>query len=420
MPNPLATAQARRVAFTYFLKLLRDELNSRNRKPVTCFISYAWEASDRDTKALQEQLRQLQGHLAILRADVKVDFLDLHGNIEKYMVENIARSDYIIFIGTPQFKTRASDPSTNVAREVREAFAKKDAIIVPLWFKGDTRRAAFPDRFQDILIHDFTNQDNYFTNMTRRDNPAGLVPLLFNLQHDREYTTFLSNLERDFKLIETNQLTLLELMQRTEQLDATNSGSAVAPQKPEEATRRQMIEGNVARGLDIAEGVEFNMSGATGEGAGINMLGLTDKEDAVFILSQGLKSVVDADKKATTFSDMKVAKNAKIDGSNASAKGANFTFSFAKTPEAVPPVKHTPPPATTAARVARPLSAADAELKAKIIAQLDIACPEVPSGDNQYRLQVLEDLAKFTAAPVAERKALRPQLEETLAELQEQ
>jgi hypothetical protein len=317
------------MAFVQFLKTLKDQLKSRGGASPTCFISYAWETNADENKKLQERLEQLRSDLYFLKVDVKLDIHNMDRDIQKYMVENIAKVDNIFLIGTPRLKERFNQSSSNLALEVREALKKSTDTLVPLWFSGTSFQDCFPDGIEKSLVRDFRDPAKYMASMSQTDNPIGLIPSVLKLRDDREYLAILSSFMSDLKLIEGGQLTVKDLQQRGEKLDAANS--AHTKEKPKVERKSQKIVTTIGENFVLEEGAQVNISGMVVEGVSVslNNVGSVDQLRAVH---KDLSSIIEADKEVGGLKGLKVAKGASITAQGAKTNAVTFSYNFAQQP----------------------------------------------------------------------------------------
>jgi hypothetical protein len=190
--------------------IMEDKIKRRS-----CFISYAWEDEStingrKANRKLQNWLNQLSDDLE--RAGIKT-FLDikcLKGNINHWMKNNIAQSDYIILIGTPRYQKRITNGS-NVALElgfIREKLKNETKVknnpnvLIPILYEGSFD-SSFPEDVKSYLIRDFIEPRNYHHCMVELSSPLGIIPHIYpELQGNNKYKSLLAKFNFHLKEIE--------------------------------------------------------------------------------------------------------------------------------------------------------------------------------------------------------------------------
>ncbi len=97
-PSPLPEQKNKRYSFQGYLLHIREfSLN----QPKKCFISYAWPKDLAVRAKLQTQLREMRDNLMEAGIEVMLDIVDMKGDIDKYMVENIRSCDKFLLVSLP-------------------------------------------------------------------------------------------------------------------------------------------------------------------------------------------------------------------------------------------------------------------------------------------------------------------------------
>ena len=147
----------------------------------TVFISYAWGRPPL-TEHLQTFLKKLKQDLenAGLRVMLDIDNLSGGDNIDDYMHDNLARSDFALVVGTPDYKERAQlidengQPQTNVGKEwhfIYNNLSSAPEFLQLAWVCG-TFTSSLPAEAGNLLALDFTSSSKYY---------AQVVPLVGKL-----------------------------------------------------------------------------------------------------------------------------------------------------------------------------------------------------------------------------------------------
>ena len=168
-----------------FLLELKDEIEkSRNQaeKKKVVFISYAWEKSgSEELENLQNFIKQLCSDLQLIGLTVYWDKLHIFGDMNKWMQNGIAESSHIIVIGTPLYRNKAYDPSTNVYKEFNHILARLEEKhrpdLLPVLFSGNNAES-FPDKIQRFIFLDFSVPSKYLSSLLQPDS-SGLIPGVF-------------------------------------------------------------------------------------------------------------------------------------------------------------------------------------------------------------------------------------------------
>ena len=197
--------------FKDFLLTLKDEINkTRNQgeKKKVVFISYAWEENgSKELENLQNFIKQLCSDLQLIGLHVFWDKPDIDGDMIEWMQRRIAESSHIIIIGTPLYRNKAYDSSTNVFKEFNHILARlkenHPPKLLPVLFSGN-KGQSFPDEIQNIFYRDFGDPSKYLSSLIGLD-PVGLIPGVF------EELSFGGNLERTH--ITDQQLILTQFLQ---------------------------------------------------------------------------------------------------------------------------------------------------------------------------------------------------------------
>lgn len=147
---------------------------------------------------------------------VYLDITEIKGEISAWMKEGINESDYIILIGTPRYKQRASQ-ETNVKFEYERiteklASSSNRALLLPLLYSGDFN-TSFPEPVLKHLIRDFRRTENYHQYLLGLIKPLGMVPHIYpdleEEQHYRqEYTWLLESFSQKIQSLEAEIVAL--------------------------------------------------------------------------------------------------------------------------------------------------------------------------------------------------------------------
>jgi hypothetical protein len=420
----------RQMAFSHFLRCLQQELvryQAPNR-PV-CFISYAWEQDPKENSELQTELQQLQSDLQALQIEVLLDIKDMNGVMKTFMVEGIARSDYVLLIGTPRFKERASQPETNLALELKHALRKPLDRLVPLLYRG-TRNSAFPECLHDLLIRDFSVSGNYYHLMTQLQGPVGLIPSLLNLRNDRHYIALVDHFASDLKLIQSNLLTVKDLNRRSMQLESTmlvsvhngglrDSGSfspnsaldATAPITP--VPPRQQINTTFGDSAKIGKGAQVKFGNLVVTGSEYDLQG--QDQEFVSVVQVGQKSLIEGDKTSSAFNKLDAGEGSKLEVGNSTVTGVKWNMRKTEillAPGSGQPAAYRGGSTAPKGPLTPPLSSKDRELVSEVKELLSqkLSAP-VYEDQIAYREQVLEALKNFSLE--ADRNAARQSLQDT-------
>ena len=168
-----------------FLHTLKDEIEkSRNQaeKKKVVFISYAWEKSgSEELENLQNFIKKVCLDLQPIGLTVYWDKPHIDGDMNEWMQSCITESSHIIVIGTPLYRNKAYDPSTNVYKEFNHILARskenEPPKLLPVLFSGN-KEQSFPDEFQNIIYRDFSHPSKYLSSLLGLD-PLGLIPGVF-------------------------------------------------------------------------------------------------------------------------------------------------------------------------------------------------------------------------------------------------
>lgn len=171
--------------------LLQQSGNQTEKSP-TFFISYAWETSPLKTQRLQTVCQWLRAVLQTLGARVWFDVNDIEANLRAFMDERIAQSDGALVMGTPRWRLRVADLSSNAAYEYGkiEARAKQQAeFMIPLLVEGNHGEVFSETQMKHYLIRDLSGlvgdrlSFEALVNATQllfsKKAPLGLIPMLF-------------------------------------------------------------------------------------------------------------------------------------------------------------------------------------------------------------------------------------------------
>lgn len=168
-----------------------------NTNTTKAFISYAWPQDITARNHLQHQLLQLVEDLSHAGIRTLLDIMQLHpgSDVKKFMEVEIENSDTILWIGTPDLKSRIKFnqdgmPETNAAIEFCHIKSKLNTTpnrthqlqtstsslttslppripctVQSLLFRGNSPRE-FPENFEGLhLLHDFTKPSNYYVQL---------------------------------------------------------------------------------------------------------------------------------------------------------------------------------------------------------------------------------------------------------------
>lgn len=214
-------AQRQEMLFQEFLKKA-SQITSRGQiKGRSCFISYAWEDEStvegkKANEALQSWLRRMTQDLSQVGIQIFLDIKNMQGDMEECMKNNIVSSDYILLIGTPRYKSRASQ-NTNVAFELKLILEKvaqgknsgNNNILLPLLYSGDFG-SSFPEGVTKSLVRDFRDAKNYYHLLGGSTKPLGLVPDIYpeldeNGCYYSEYFSLFQGFYAQIELLQTKQ-----------------------------------------------------------------------------------------------------------------------------------------------------------------------------------------------------------------------
>lgn len=173
-------------------QLLGQNPHQRSKLP-TFFISYAWETSPLKTQRLQTLCQWLRAVLQTLGARVWLDINDIEANLKSFMDKRIAQSDAVFVMGTPRWRSRVVDLSSNVAYEYGKIEARRmqqPEFMIPLLIEGGYRDVFSESQMKQYLIRDLSGlvgdslNFNALVNATwllfSKEAPLGLIPILFN------------------------------------------------------------------------------------------------------------------------------------------------------------------------------------------------------------------------------------------------
>jgi hypothetical protein len=187
--------------------ILRNHVN----RSKSVFISYAWEEKQEDNKSLQDLLWRISEDLRTVGITVYLDITNMKGNMESWMKESIDSSDFVMLIGTPRYKARASQNDTNVAFEFQLIQQKLNSTnitytLLPLLYYGDFQ-TSFPSGVDKYLIRDFRDMGKYYHNLLGVAKPLGILPNIYpelemNGRLHAEYMTIYELFETKIKLLE--------------------------------------------------------------------------------------------------------------------------------------------------------------------------------------------------------------------------
>jgi len=197
----------------HFMHLLKAAKRIARRKmnQEECFISYAWNVDKAANKELQKRLEKLKQDLRIAGVRTMLDIYDLNGSIPNYMEDNIAKCSRVLLICTPCLVSRVQEPDTpdkpnNLLQELTIAQQRQQAspkFIVPLIFEG-THRTSVPPNMKSILGLDMSDEEKYRDRMVSL-NPKGLLPLLLDLDNDKDYQEYLEGYNAKMNLLKSVQ-----------------------------------------------------------------------------------------------------------------------------------------------------------------------------------------------------------------------
>ena len=151
-------------------RMLSDRANDRE---AACFISYA-RGEPEDQHWVVELASDLRNAAVRVRLD-EWDNAEPGRSIARF-IEQIPESDYIIVVGTPLYKQKASnefDPSGSIAAAEVDAIyvrltqseADKQTVL-PLLRRGQPRDS-FPGLLAGRTFTDFRDDDNYFAQVLK-------------------------------------------------------------------------------------------------------------------------------------------------------------------------------------------------------------------------------------------------------------
>lgn len=184
----------------HYFKLLKSakRIGRRKMREGKCFISYAWNPDKDANEKLQKRLAKLKEDLATAGVETLLDIHNMEGGISDYMKDNIAQSARVLLICTPRLASRANEPIVdqklnNLQIELRQALDRQfvsPKFIIPLIFEGE-RNDAVPQSVKNILYLDMTDDEKYRRGMVSL-SPKGLIPMLLELENDKDYAEFLA------------------------------------------------------------------------------------------------------------------------------------------------------------------------------------------------------------------------------------
>ncbi|MFA6037849.1 MAG: hypothetical protein WC748_07010 [Legionellales bacterium] len=203
-------------AFQNFLSDIKRMMQNSFHHPLACYISYAWEDDTTDVgKAanleLQSFLLRLERDLKTLGVKVFLDVVSMTGNITSCMMDNIAKSNYFLLIGSERLKLRAQDDKTNVGKEwaaIEKRMQQNSNSVIPLLYQGEFA-TAFPPGINQNLIRDCKKADNYYDFMAKMISPMSFIRALLGIHLNGRneslqdgYQLLWDNLETKFVNIE--------------------------------------------------------------------------------------------------------------------------------------------------------------------------------------------------------------------------
>jgi len=180
-------------AFVDVLKHTKRIYKKTQKDKIKFYICYTWPSDLTERENLQRRLADLKSYLEIAGAEVFFDMENMRGDLQSCMKNNLAQSKYALLICTPHLKDRLSENTyTNVKYEFNACMdrtSRDPEFIIPLIFQGNFRQAA-PAGIEQILCLDFTKEDfPTFANAMILLRPLGLLPHLFGLSRDADYST---------------------------------------------------------------------------------------------------------------------------------------------------------------------------------------------------------------------------------------
>jgi len=191
---------------------VREMTRARNLVPSKVFFTYAWENDEKTNNELQAFLNDLRDNLLMAGVkDVFYDIYDMQGNMKETMKTRIEDADLIILIGTPRYRQRALDTSTNVAYEFQQVIEKLKSnphALLPILYSGSFTES-FPDMVGENLVrfkekNGMNSLDLSFTNLLGLNNPIGILGIVYpGLERINEYVLVVERFIRDLKDINT-------------------------------------------------------------------------------------------------------------------------------------------------------------------------------------------------------------------------
>lgn len=159
---------------THFLNALtkiKEVFLRDHRKPATCFISYAWGNATHEY-----WVRRLVDHLHDAGIEVTIDAWDnpdVGGSVEP-LVRKIAASEFILVVGTPQYKQKYENKHVQMGSVVNQEIelinrrlngteAEKRTVL-PLLLEGNESEA-FPEPLRGRLFIAFQEERFYFVSL---------------------------------------------------------------------------------------------------------------------------------------------------------------------------------------------------------------------------------------------------------------
>ncbi len=203
-------------AFQNFLSDVNRLIKNTTSKAPVCYISYAWEDNTTDAGkaanlAMQTFLLRIERDLKTLGLTVFLDVTSMNGNINDCMMENIAKSDCFLLIGTERLKLRAEDVNTNVGKEwaeIKQKMQQNPNAVLPLLYQGDFA-TSFPPGIFSQLIRDCRQPDCYYDFMAKMISPMSFIRAVLGIHLngcreslEENYQVLWDKLETKFNNIE--------------------------------------------------------------------------------------------------------------------------------------------------------------------------------------------------------------------------